>query len=197
MKKINKVSASALNLSQEEEVAQFYGVSLKEAMVEREKPCPQEAKAFARELMPLAISAATKAAILKQRNILSLDTEGMVRRIVGHVGIFIGKGKFKSTFTSLQVFGQEDKILEPHTQNLKSRRTTDKLMKELLEDLLNLRKGGARLEEMIPKQGNNYLLESSYLSIASYIQGLSQSATLEIDREKIRRRQNDVRKSRT
>jgi hypothetical protein len=165
-----------LNAAQEAELARYMRVSIKEVMAKKEEPCTIPAKTYARKLMPRAISAANKVVVLRRRGVLPPDTEDAVRKIVGEIGIFLGKGTFKSTFTTIQVFGAQDTILAKYKENQPSRRSTRKLLSELRHDLLFLYKGGKKLEHIIPKSSGNYLLESPYLSIACYVQGLSETA---------------------
>ena len=166
----------ALNASQETKLAKWMGVSIDEVMAKRGKPCPPAARTYARELMPAAISTANKAAVLRRRGVLSQDTEDNIRQIVGHIGIFLGVGTFESTFTTLTVLGEQDNILAKHTEFPNSRRHSKTLLSELRDDLSYLNKGGQELERIIPKTGDNYLLETSYLSIAVYIRGFSETA---------------------
>lgn len=166
----------ALNAAQEAELARWMGVSIEEVMAKKEKPCPLAAKTYARKLMPTAISAANKAAVLKKRGVLPRDTEDTIRQIVGHIGLFLGEGSLKSTFTTLTVLGEQDKILGKHTEGMHSRKHTKTLLSELYGELLFLHKGGEELERIIPKSSDNYLLETPYLSIAAYVRGLTQTA---------------------
>jgi hypothetical protein len=177
---VNMSDIAPLNPTQEEELARWMGVSLKEVMVNARKAPPRVAKNYASKLMPLAISAANKAAVLRRRGVLSPDAERLVREIVGAIGLFLGKGKFKSTFTTMRVFGEEDKILATCTEHRNSRRPTKKLVSELFDDLSRLKQGGKEQERIIPKSSDNYLLESAYLSIATHIQGYSESATTKL-----------------
>src|SRR5262249_16026989 len=171
---------SVLNKAQDNLVARMSGVSRKKIMARRQRPCPPEAVVLAFYVMPLAIAAADKANILRKRRFLSDDAEQIVRRLVGHVGIFLGLGRFKSTFTTMTVYGDEDRILASKQSNIKSRKATQRLLQELLEDLKYLEGAGKEIEKIILKEGSNYLLESPYLSIAAYIRGLAQSARREI-----------------
>ena len=178
MRKTDESDFGVLNASQEKELAQYMGVSIEEVMAKKGKPCPLAAKKYARKLLPTAISAATKAAVLRRRGVLSHDAEDTIRQIVGEIGIFLGKGTFKSTFTSLMVLGDQDRILANFTEGPHSRRPTKKLLSELRDDLSCLNQGGEELERIIPKSSDNYLLETPYLSIACYVQGLSETAII-------------------
>ena len=174
----------ALNASQEIKLSKWMGISIEQVMAKRGKPCPPAAKTYARKLMISAISAAIKADILRRRGILSQDAEDNIRQIVGHVGIFLGMGTFESTFTTLTVLGEQDKILAKYIECSHSRRRTKTLFLGLRNDLSFLNKGGQELERIIPKTGDNYLMESDYLSIAVYIRGLSETAIGKLDAQK-------------
>lgn len=173
---------SALNATQEEELAKQLGVSIEEVMARNKKPCPPAAKKCAKKLMPVAISAATRAAVLRRRGVLSPDAENNIRQIVGHLGIFLGKGTIKSTFTTLRVFGEQDGILAKHKEGHHSQRPTEKMLSELHDDLIFVKEEGKELERIASKSIDNYPIAPSYVSIAAYVQGLSETALLKLTR---------------
>ena len=166
--------------AQEKLVAKMHGASRKELLDRRKAPCPPEAVGVARKALPLAIAAAHKATVLRKRGVLSDDAEYTVKRLLGHIGIFLGLGRFKSTFSSMTVYGDEKNILASKKLPTRSRKTTHRLVQELVDDLTSLERAGKEIEKIVPKQGSNYLLESPYLSIAAYVQGLAQTARHEI-----------------
>ena len=170
----------ALNAAQEAELAKYLGVSIEEVMARNRKPCPPAAKKYARKLMPVAISAATRAAVLRRRGALSPDAEDNIRQIVGHLGIFLGKGTFKSTYTTLTVFGEQDGILAEYKEGHHSWRPTKKLLSELRDDLSFVNEGGKELRRIASKSTDNYPIAPPYVSIAAYVQGLSETALLKL-----------------
>jgi hypothetical protein len=172
----SKDGVRALRPDEELIVAQHYGITLDEIAERQKRPCPPEAIEFATKLLPIATEAAARSSVLKRRGIISDHTHSLIRRLVGDVGIFQGRGSFASTFTTITVDGDEEAILAGIGEGAHSRRRSQSLWNELREDLDNLEEGGNKLVEMIGKGANNALLETPYLSIAYYVVGLAQSA---------------------
>jgi len=173
---VMRYDARALTEEEDKQLAKGYGVSYDEIMRKKQEYQPtEEVLRLSRKLLDKAIEVAQLARVLLRRNIIDKDTEVLARRVSGQIGLILGCGNYKVAFSSIMMFTDEDEILEGKVEEFSTRKRTRTLLREIEFKLREIETGSKALEMMIPKESDQYILETPYLALAVYIRGISES----------------------